>query len=167
MPPVPPPIRPLRLVQPRAGVQITGGAVWLLFFAMALFWPPMFWVWGPAGVFSPSATIYAMRLSLWLLAMSGLCEMWLKHTRFAAADWRPLLRIAMSIAGVALVIVLLRGGDLLLAGPKWDPAQAQALGILNGIVAGALVLACMFWGLLCVHDLRRSVRRLGRDRQTA
>jgi hypothetical protein len=168
LPPVPPPIRQLRpVVQPRPLVQITGGAAWLFFFAMALFWPGMFWVWGPAGVFNPSATVYAMRLPLWLLALSGLSEMWLNHTRFATADWRPFLRMAVSIAGVALAVVLLRGGDLLLAGPKWDPAQTQALGILNLIVAGALVLACIFSGLLCVYDLLHFVRRLDRHRQTA
>jgi len=167
LPPVPPSIRQPRLVQPRPVVQITGGAVWLLFFAMALFWPRMFWVWGPAGVFSPSATVYVLRLPMWLLALSGLSEMWLNHTRFAAAEWRPFLRIAVSIAGVALVIALLRGGDLLLAGSKWDPAQAQTLGILNGILAGALVLISMLLGLLCVYELCRLVRRLGRDRQTA
>jgi hypothetical protein len=81
LPPVPQP--PKRPKQPRPVFQIMGGLVWLIFWAMALFWPAMSWVWGGRGVFSPSETVYAMRLPMWLLALFGISEMWLNHTRFA------------------------------------------------------------------------------------
>jgi hypothetical protein len=145
--------------------------VWLIFWGMALFLPGMSWVWGGRGVFSPSDAVYAMRLPLWLLALFGISQSWLTYTRFAAAEWRPFLRIALTIAGLALAIFLLREGNLLVAGPKWDPAQAKPLATLNQMVAGSLVLACILAGLLCVHEFRRFIRRtgrrVGRDRLTA
>jgi hypothetical protein len=169
LPPVPPPIR--KPPQPRPMVQIGGGVVWLIFWAMALFWPAMSWVWGGRGVFSPSDAVYAMRLPMWLLALSGISQLWLDHTRFATAGWRAFLRIAVSVAGIVLAIFLLRGGDLLVAGPNWDPTQAKPLATLNQMMAGSLVLGCIFWGLLCVHELRcfirKTGRRVGSDRQTA
>jgi hypothetical protein len=160
LPAVPPPIRQPK--QPRPMAQIIGEIVWLIFFAMALFWPWMFWVWGGRGVFSASAAVYAMRLPLWLLAFFGISQSWLGYTRFAAAEWRPFLRIAISVAGIALAIFLLREGSLLVAGPKWDPTQAKPLASLNQMVAGVLVLACIFAGLRCVHELRRFIRKIGR-----
>jgi hypothetical protein len=162
-----PPVRQPRTRQPRPMVQMIGGIVWLIFWAMALFSPDVFWVWGGRGVFSPSEAVYAMRLPLWLLALFGISQSWLHYTRVAAAEWRRFLRIAVNIAGLVLAIFLLRGGDLLVAGPNWDPTQGKSLATLNQMVAGSLVLACIFSGLLCVHELRRFVRRLGRDRQTA
>jgi hypothetical protein len=161
LPAVPPPIRQAKQARPMA--QIIGGVVWLIFFAMALFWPWMFWVWGGRGVFSPSAAVYAMRLPLWLLAFFGISQSWLNHTRFAAAEWRPLLRVAVNIAGMALAIFLLRQGVLLVAGPKWDPTQAKPLATLNQMTGGVLVLACIFTGLLCVNELRRFVRKSWRS----
>jgi hypothetical protein len=155
LPPVPPPMRQPPLKQARPLVQIMGGVVWLIYCAMALFSPWMFWVWGGRGVFSPSATVYAMRLPLWLLAFFGISQMWLNHTRFATAEWRPFLRVAVSVAGIALAVFMLHGGDLLVAGPKWDPAQAKSLATLNRIAAGGLVLACIFSVLMCVQELRR------------
>jgi hypothetical protein len=160
LPAVPPAIQQPK--QPRPVAQIIGGVVWLVFFAMALFLPAMSWVWGGRGVFSPSAAVYAMRLPLWLLALFGISQSWLKYTRFAAAEWRPFLRIAISVAGIALAIFLLREGNLLIAGPKWDPTQAKPLATLNQMVAGVLVLACIFAGLGCVHELRRFLRKSGR-----
>jgi hypothetical protein len=169
LPPVPPPIRPPK--QPRPVAHIVGGVVWLIFWALALFSSGMYWVWGGRGVFSPSDAVYAMRLPMWLLAFFGISQSWLSYTRFAASGWRPFLRVAVNVAGVALVIYVLRAGDLLVAGPKWVPAQARPLATLNQMVEGVLVLACIFAGLLCVHELRRLLRRgglrLGRDRQTA
>src|SRR6185436_13235202 len=41
LPPVPPPVRQRK--QPRPMVPIVGGVVWLIFWAMALFSPWMFW----------------------------------------------------------------------------------------------------------------------------
>jgi hypothetical protein len=168
LPAVPRPVRP---AQPRPVVQIMGGVVWLIFFAMALYVPGMFWVWGGRGVFSASDAVYAMRLPMWLLAFFGISQLWLHHTRFAAAEWRPYLRIALNIAGVALAIFLLHAGDLLVAGPKWSPDQAKPLATLNQMLGGVLVLACIFSGLMCVHEFRRAMRksgrRLGGGRQTA
>jgi len=63
----------------------------------------------------------------------------------------------------ALAIYLLRGGDLLVAGPNWVPRQAKSLATLNQMVAGVMV-ACIFLGLLCVHELLRFGRRPGRNR---
>jgi hypothetical protein len=160
LPAVPTPVRPPK--QPRPTVQIIGGVGWLVFWAMALFLPWMFWVWGGRGVFSPSEAVYAMRLPLWLLAFFGISQSWLNYTRFATAEWRRFLRIAITIAGLALAVFLLRGGDLLVAGPKWVPDQAKSLATLNQMTAGVLVLACIFAGLLCVHELRRLTRATGR-----
>jgi hypothetical protein len=169
LPAVPSPIR--KPPQPRPMVQIGGGVVWLIFWAMALFLPGMWWVWGGRGVFGVSETVYAMRLPMWLLALFGISQLWLNHTRFATAGWRPFLRIAVSVAGVTLAIILLRGGDLLVAGPKWVPTQAKPLATLNQMVGGVLVLACIFSGLRCVHELRRLIRETGQRvdsrRQTA
>jgi hypothetical protein len=171
LPPVPPPVRQPRLKQPRAAVQIVGGVVFLIFFGMALFSPWMFWVWGGRGVFSPSAALYAMRLLWWLLALFGVSESWLNFTRFAASEWRPFLRIAVSLVGIALAIFLVRRGDLLVAGPNWNPAQAKSLATMNQGLAGFLVLACIVSVLGCLRELRRSrratARPLGGDGQTA
>jgi hypothetical protein len=164
LPPIPPVPKPW---QPRPVVQMTSGVVWLIFFGMALFVPGLFWVWGGRGVFSPSEAVYAMRLPMWLLAVFGVSLSWLGYTRFATAEWRRFLLTAVVAAGLALALFLLRGGDLLVAGPNWGPTQAKSLATLNQMISGVLVLACVFAGLLCLHELRRSVRRLGRDRQTA
>jgi len=173
LPRVPPPIRQ---PQPRPKVQLIGGIVWLIFWAMALFLPAMSWVWGGRGVFSPSDAVYAMRLPTWLLVLGGISQSWLNYTRFAASGWRAFLRVAVSVAGIALAIFVLRAGNLLVAGPKWVPAESKPLATLNQMAGGVLVLACIFAGLLCVHELRRFMRKSGRgvgdnsrgrDRQTA
>jgi hypothetical protein len=66
---------------------------------------------------------------------------------------------------------VLRAGNLLVAGPNWVPAESKSLATLNQMVGGVLMLACIFAGLLCVHELRRLIRKTGRrvdrDRQTA
>jgi hypothetical protein len=147
--------------QPRPMVQIVGGVVWLIFWALALFVPQFFWVWGGRGVFSPSETVYAMRPTLWLMAFSWISVSWLGY-RFATAEWRRFLRTAVIAGGLMLALFLLRGGDLLVAGPNWNPTQAKSLATLNQMVAGVLVLASILSGLLCLSELRRFVRRLGR-----
>ncbi len=159
LPPVP---QPIRQPQPRPMFQIVGGVVWLIFFALALFSPWMFWVWGGSGVFSPSDAVYAMRLPLWLLALAGISQSWLTYTRFAASEWRAFLRIALNVAGIILVISMLRAGDLLVAGPKWVPAEARPLATMNQMTGGVLVLACILAGLMCVHEVRRFIRKSGR-----
>ena len=85
---------------------------------------------------------------------AGISQSWLNYTRFAASEWRAFLRVAVNVAGIILAIFLLRAGDLLVAGPKWDPTQAKSLATLNQMAGGVLVLACIFAGLLCVHELR-------------
>lgn len=157
LPPVPVPIRQ---PQPRPMVQIVGGVVWLIFWAMALFLPAMYWVWGGRGVFSPSDAVYAMRLPLWLLALGGISQSWLNYTRFAASEWRTVLRVAVSVAGIVLAIFVLRAGHLLVAGPRWVPAETKSLATLNQMAGGVLVLACIFAGLLCVREWRRFVSSL-------
>jgi hypothetical protein len=62
-------------------------------------------------------------------------QSWLGYTRFAAKSWRQVLRIGVVAAGVALAICLLGTGDLLIAGPKWDPGQAKPLATLNQMLA--------------------------------
>jgi hypothetical protein len=157
--------------QPRPMFQLISGVVWIIFWTLALFVPRFSWVWGGRGVFSPSETVYAMRPALWLLAFVWISVSRLGSTRFAAAEWRRFLRTAVVAAGLVVALVLLRGGDLLIAGPRWDPTQAKSLATLNQMVAGVLVLACILAGLLCVHELRRFIRKHGRhlggDRQTA
>ncbi len=152
-------------------VQIVGQVAWLIFWAAALFLPAIWWVWGGRGVFGVSDAVYAMRLPMWLLVTAGFAQSWLNYTCFAAAAWRAFLRIALHIAGIVLVIYMLHAGNLLVAGPKWDPAQAGPLATLNQMLGGILMLACIFAGLLCVHELRRYIRTGGRrlhgDRQTA
>lgn len=165
LPPVPPPI-PQKQLRPVAG--IAGGVVWLIFWAMALFLPEFSWVWGGRGVFSPSETVYAMRLPLWLLAFFGISQSWLHYTRFATTEWRRSLVNGVIITGLVLAVFLLRSGALLVAGPNWDPSQAKSLATLNQMAAGVLVLACIFSGLICAKELRRYARMLGRgDRQAA
>jgi hypothetical protein len=151
----------------RPMVHISGGVVWLVFWAMALFMPALSWVWGGRGVFSPSDAVYAMRLPLWLLAAFGISQSWLTHTRFAAAEWRRFLRLAVVVAGLVLGLFLLLGGDLLVPGPNWNPTQAKSLATLNQMTAGILVLVCVGLGLSCLRELYGSLRRTGGPRQTA
>jgi hypothetical protein len=157
--PVPPPNRQLQKLRPL--VRVTGGIVWLTFFALALYSPWFFWVWGGRGVFGPSEALYAMRFPLWLLALFGISQSWLTYTRFATARWRQFLRAGVIVAGVVLAIFLLRTGDLLVAGPNWDPTQGKSLATLNQMFAGVLVLACIIFGLGCLRELFRVVRHLG------
>jgi hypothetical protein len=158
--PVPPPNRQPQ--KPRPMVKITGGIVWLIFFALALYSPWFFWVWGGRGVFSPSETLYAMRFPLWLLAFFGISQSWLGNTRFAAAKWRRFLRTGLIFAGAVLAIFLLYTGDLLVAGPNWDPTQGKSLATLNQMFSGVLVLACIVSALVCARELFGMIRHLGR-----
>jgi len=145
--------------QPRPMFKIIRGISWLVFLALALYSPWFFWVWGGRGVFSPSETLYAMRFLVWLLAFFGITQSWLVYTRFAAAKWRRALSLAVFAAGVALAIFLLRTGDLLVPGPKWDPTQAKSLATLNQMLAGVLALACIVVGLAFLRKFIHIVRR--------
>jgi multisubunit Na+/H+ antiporter MnhC subunit len=142
---------------PKAG--FIGGIVWLVFLALALYSPWFFWVWGGRGVFSPSDALYATRFPLWLLAFFVISSSWLSDTRFAASTWLHVLRVGVVAAGVALAIFLLGHGDLLVAGPKWDPTQAKSLATLNQMIAGVLVLACIVVGLPVLLKFVRIIRR--------
>src|SRR5262249_15497127 len=97
--------------RPRPVFQIVGEITWLIFWALALYSPRFFWVWGGRGVFSASEALYAMRFPLWLLAFFWISPAWLGYTRFAAGKWRRGLRLGVVAAGVALSIFLLRTGD--------------------------------------------------------
>lgn len=147
--------RPMR---PRPVVQVIGQAVLLAFLALALFAPGMAWVWGGRGVFSPSDTVYAMRLPLWLLALLGIAQSW-----SAAPKWRRAMGLALCAAVLVLAVFLLSQGDLLVMGPKWNPTQARPLATLNQMLAGILALAGIFAALVCIKELRRWARRTGRQ----
>jgi hypothetical protein len=154
--PVPPrPQPPAR----RPGLHIASGVVWLVFLALALYSPWFFWVWGGRGVFSPSDALYAMRFPLWLLVFAGISQSWLARTRFAASSWRKVLRAGVAAAGVALAIYLLWSGDLLVAGPRWDPSQAKPLATLNQMIGGVLATGCILVGLAFLRQFVRFVRR--------
>jgi hypothetical protein len=156
-----PAVRQPQLKQPGPMMKVIRGVAGLFFFAMALFWPAMFWAWSRAGVFIPTATVYAMRLPFLLLALLWLSQVWLDSTRFAEAEWRPSLRTAVKIAGFVFVLVLLLQGDLLVAGPNMEPAQVSSLATLNRFFAGVLAIACISSGLQCVRDLGRILRKPG------
>jgi hypothetical protein len=161
------PIPRPRRQPPKPKVQIIGGIAWLIFFALALYSPWFFWVWGGRGVFSASESLYAMRLPLWLLAFFGISQSWLGYTRFAASKWRRGLRIGVVVAGVALAGYLLRTGDLLVAGPRWDSTQVKPLATLNQMIAGVLTLGCIVVGLAFVRKLIRLIRRSNSNTPTA
>jgi hypothetical protein len=161
--PVPPPGPP----PPKPMVHIIGGIAWLMFLALALSSPWFFWVWGAGGVFSPSDALYALRFPLWLLAFVGVLQSWLAYTRFGARKWRRVLSLGVVTAGVALAVFLLTTGDLLIAGPKWQPAQAKALATLNQMIAGVLVLACVLAGLAFLSAFIRILRRSSSHSRTA
>ena len=158
MPPVPPSIRQPGTAEPRPVVKIMGVVLGLFFLTMALFWPAMFWVCNRRGIFGPSATVYAMRLPLLLLALLWISQIWLNSTRFAEAEWGPFLRIAVNIAGFVSALVLLYQGDLLIAGPNMNTAQGAALANLNRFFAVVLLVSCISSSLQCVRELR-GVRR--------
>jgi hypothetical protein len=143
---------------------IAGGVASIIFWGMALYVPGLFWVWGGRGLFSPSETIYAMRLPVFLLLVFGIAQSWLSHSRFAADEWVRALRTTVVVSGVVLALVLLRGGHLLIAGPRWVATQANSLATLNQMLAGTLVLACVLAVLVCAHEVRRLVRRVGGGR---
>lgn len=164
LPAVPPPVPPpTRRSQARPVVRIASQVAWLIFWATALFLPAMWWVWGGRGVFGVSDAVYAMRLPILLLVAAGFAQSWLHYTRFAASRWRALLRVAVYLAGIILAIYVLRAGQILVAGPRWDGTQAKALATLNQMTGGVLVLACIFAGLLCVYELRRYIGGGGRQ----
>jgi hypothetical protein len=153
--------------KPRPMVHIMSGIAWLIFWTLTLYSPWFFWVWGGRGIFSPSEALYAMRFPLWLLAFFGISQSWLSYTRFAASKWRQVLCIGMVAAGVGLAIFLLLTGDLLVAGPKWDPTQAKSLATLNQMIAGVLVLACIVAGLAFLRKFIRIIRRWSGPTRTA
>jgi multisubunit Na+/H+ antiporter MnhC subunit len=157
--PQPPKRRPM--------VHIISGIAWLIFWALALFSPSFFWVWGGRGVFSPSETLYAMRFPLWLLAVSWVSLSSLGYTRFTSSKWRQILGKGVIIAGVVLAIFLVSSGDLLVAGPKWIPTQAKSLATLNQMIAGVLVLACIVVGLAWLRTFIRFIRRSSNHPRTA
>jgi hypothetical protein len=157
-----PPAQQPGITPPRPIAKIMGGVAGIFFLVMALFWPAMFWLWGRAGVFSPSATVYAMRLPLLLLALLWISQIWLNYTRFAEVEWRSFLRIAVNIAGLVFALVLLFQGDLLEAGPNVNSAQGASLAALNRFFAVLLAVSCISSGVQCARELRRFIRKSGR-----
>jgi hypothetical protein len=167
-----PPVLHPRTRQLRPAAAVLCGAVGLVFWAGALFLPGLSWVWGAwswggTDVMGPSQTVYAMRLPLWLLAFSVYAQSWLGYTRFAAASWRPFLRIAVNLTGIGLALFLLSAGDFLVKGPNWQPGMEKTLATLNQMVAGTLVVLCILAALMCLSDLRCLIRRPGSHDRTA
>ena len=65
-----------------------------VFCGMALFLPAMSWVWGGQRRFRPvCGRLRDARCHCSCWHCSGLRNSWLNYTRFAAAEWRPVLRI--------------------------------------------------------------------------
>lgn len=153
------PAMPRRRAEPKPVVQIVAGAVALVLWTFALYSPRTILL-GGNDVFDLSPAWYAMRLPMLLLAAFGIARACMKLTRFASAEWLPLVRIGINISGVALLIFLLRAGDLLVPGTHWDAARfGVALGIVNQIVYWTLLCVCLFSALMCLHELRGYLRR--------
>jgi hypothetical protein len=154
----PVPVPGARPEKARPVVQVIGGIAWLTFAALALYSPWFFWFWGGRGVFSPSEALYTMRIPLWLLAFFAISQSWLGYTRFAAGKWRGVLRLGLAAAGARLAIFLRGTGDLLVAGPIWNPARAHSLATLNQMIAAVLVLGSIVAGLALLQTFIRVVR---------
>jgi hypothetical protein len=163
------PVPPGRCRHPQPGRMggIIGGIVWLVFLALAFYSPWFFWVWGGRGMFSPSDALHAMRFPLWLLAFLLISQSWLGYTRFAASSWLQVLRSGVVAAGAALAIFLLWTGDLLIAGPEWNPSQARPLATLNQMLSGVLTLVSILAGLALLREVVRIVRRWSSHSGTA
>lgn len=160
--PVPPPVPQYR--PPRPLVQIVGDAAVLAFLAMALFYRPLYWLWGGGHHIDLSPVGSAIRVPLLLVIAFAVSQSWLKYTRFASASWRRFLRVAVYLAGLALAVYLVRAGDVLVPSANWDAARyAASLATLNRMISGTSVLACVVLSLCCVHELRRSMKRLASD----
>jgi len=145
--------------QVSARVQIIAGMVVLLLWALALYSPRTMLL-GGATVFDLSPTWYAMRVPLLLLAAFGIVRACLKLDRFARAEWVPLVGIGLNLVAVAFLIRLVQAGSLLVPGAHWDPYRyGEALAIVNRVIAGSLVFACVLSALMCLHELRIYVRR--------
>ncbi len=143
-------------------VQVIGGIAGLVFLALALFYPPLYWIWGGGGHFDLSPAAYAMRLPLWLIAVFAVVQPWLNYTRFASAEWRRFVRVALYIAGLAVAISVYRAGHFLVAGTHWNASRnAASLATLNRMISGTAVLACVLLSIICIHELRGSMRLLG------
>ena len=153
------PAIPRRRAEPKPIVQIAVGTVALVLWAMALYSPRTILL-GGNDVFDLSPAWYAMRLPMLLLAAIGIARACLKLTRFASAEWLPLVRIGINISSVALLIFLLRAGDLLVPGTHYDAARfGVALGIVNQVVFWTLVGVSVLSALMCLHEFNRYVRR--------
>jgi hypothetical protein len=152
------PAIPRRRAEPSPIVQIVVGTFLLGLWAMVLYSPRMMLL-GGTSVFNVSPAWDAMRLPLLLLAAFGILRACLKLDRFARAEWVPLVRIGLNSAGMALFILLLQAGDFLVRGTHWDPSRyGDALAIVNRIISGSLVLACVLSALMCLHELRGYLR---------
>ena len=95
LPAMPPPVRQR---PPRPVVQITGQVVWVIFWAMALFVPAMWWVWGGRGVFGVSDAVLRSALAHMAAGAGRICsvvaELYaLRHSRVASvASFRRVRR---------------------------------------------------------------------------
>ncbi len=157
LPPIPTPGRPPQH-RPYPYAMAIDAAAALVFLTLLLYTPWLSWVWGARGMFSPSETLYAMRLPILALAACWTAISWFAHSHFVSAHWRRNAYSALIAAGLVLAIYLLRSGDLLVPGPEWTSGQAKSLATLNRMAAGTLVLACVVAGLVCLQEVRRLIR---------
>ena len=106
---------------------------------------------GGATVFDLSPAWYAMRVPLLLLAAFGVVGACLKLDRFAAAEWVSLVGMGVNLVAIALLFRLVQASG--------DPSRySDALAIVNRIIAGSLVLACVLSALMCLRELRIYMR---------
>ncbi|HTB19854.1 MAG TPA: hypothetical protein VK708_17150 [Bryobacteraceae bacterium] len=153
------PAIPRKRLQPRPMVQIIAGAILLALWTLLVTRPRLMLL-GSSSVFEISSGWYGMRLPLWLMALAGLAMACLNITRFRLAEWLPLVRIGINLAGLAVCISLLRAGDLLVAGANWDPSRwAQVLTTVNFVIACVLAGVCVLYVLIFLHELRIYARR--------
>jgi hypothetical protein len=82
------------------------------------------------------------------------------HILGISAKRLPIVRIGFNIAGLALIVFLLRAGALLVPGTNWDPSRyGQSLSVVNQVVSWSLALVCVIAVMACFGTFRHYVRR--------
>jgi len=139
MPPVPPSIRQPGTAEPRPVVKIMGVVLGLFFLTMALFWPAMFWVWNRRGIFGPSATVYAMRLPLLLLALLWISQIWLNSTRFAEAGMGAVSAHRRQYRGIRICARSAVPGRFTDSRPEHEYCARRRVGESESVLRGCIV----------------------------
>ncbi len=145
-----------RGLQQRPMVHIAGGIVWLVFWALALF---VTWVLLGLGRQGRVQSVRCrVRDAAALMAagrvrhFSVVAELHaLRHGRVAAVSAHRGGRRGNGARGLPATPRRLIGPQV----PTGILPMARSLATLNQMAAGVLVLACVFAGLLCLHEVRR------------